>query len=175
VVADPDSRELLQVVPGGILPVGDWESVYREHVVPVFRFAYARVGNRPDAEDVTAAVFERALPRLRTGASEPQMRGYLFATARSVLAEHWEHRFSVNEFPEETANPSFDPVPEDLHDDQVERIMQSLPPNYREVLELRFLRGYTLKETALAMATTVGNVKVLQLRALRRAARDVES
>jgi RNA polymerase sigma-70 factor, ECF subfamily len=155
------------------MPAGDWESVYRDNVVPVYRFAYARVGNRPDAEDVTSVVFERALPRLRTGASEPQMRGYLFATARSVLAEHWEHRFSVNELHEDTTDaPEVEPVREDAHDEQIERIMRSLPPNYREVLELRFLRGYTLKETALAMGTTVGNVKVLQLRALRRASRD---
>ena len=173
-MSDPQSREHLQVVAGGVLPADDWESVYRDHVVPVYRFAYARVGNRPDAEDVTASVFERALPRLRTGATEAQMRGYLFATARSVLAEHWERRFSVNELPEDTANPDQDPQPEDAHDEWVDTVLSGLPGNYREVLELRFLRGYTLKETALAMGTTVGNVKVLQLRALRRASKEVE-
>ncbi len=173
-VADPNSRDVLQVVTGGVLSVDDWETVYRAHVVSVFRFTYARVGNRPDAEDVTAAVFERALPRLRTGATESQMRGYLFATAKSVLAEHWEQRFSVNELPADVADAAPEPGKEDAHDEQVDRVMRSLPPNYREVLELRFLRGYTLKETALAMGTTVGNVKVLQLRALRRGARDLE-
>ena len=173
-VGEPDPRELLQVVSGGVLPIEDWEGVYREHVVPVFRFAYARVGNRPDAEDVTAGVFERALPRLRTGATEGQLRGYLFATARSVLAEHWGQRFSLNQLDEDVAQPPSDPAPEDAHDEEVERIMRSLPPNYREVLELRFLRGYSLKETALAMGTSVGNVKVLQLRALRRAAREFQ-
>lgn len=170
----PDPRERLLVVSGGVLPIEDWEAVYREHVVPIYRFAYARVGNRADAEDVTAAVFERALPRLRTGASEGQLRGYLFATARSVLAEHWERRFSVNELDEDTAGTPEEPVNEGQHDETVDRIMQGLPPNYREVLELRFLRGYSLKETALAMGTSVGNVKVLQLRALRRASRDFE-
>lgn len=174
-MAEPDSRELLQVVPGGALAPGDWETVYREHVVPVFRFVYARVGNRPDAEDVTSVVFERALPRLRSGAEEAQMRGYLFATARSVLAEHWQQRFSVNELPEDFARPPEEAQAEDRHDGEIESVMRRLPPNYREVLELRFLRGYTLKETALAMGTTVGNAKVLQLRALRRAARDHES
>lgn len=167
------SREHLQVVPGGVVSVDDWETVYRAHVEPVYRFAYARVGNRPDAEDITESVFERALPRLRSGASEAQMRGYLFATARSVLAEHWERRFSVNSLPEETANPPDEPEPDDAHDEEVERILQSLPANYREVLELRFLRGYTLKETALAMGVSVGNVKVLQLRALRRASQGI--
>ena len=173
-VSEAQSRDHLQVVEGGAVPIEDWEAVYRAHVEPVYRFAYARVGNRPDAEDVTAAVFERALPRLRTGAAEAQMRGYLFATARSVLAEHWEQRYSVNALPDETASVPVDAEPEDAHDAQIDQVLGGLPPNYREVLELRFLRGYTLKETALAMGTTVGNVKVLQLRALRRAARDFE-
>ena len=111
VVGEADPRDLLQVVTGGVLPVEDWEAVYRDHVVPVYRFAYARVGNRPDAEDVTAAVFERALPRLRSGASEAQLRGYLFATARSVLAEHWEQRFSVNLLEGDIAEPPADDTP----------------------------------------------------------------
>jgi RNA polymerase sigma-70 factor (ECF subfamily) len=39
------------------------------------------------------------------------------------------------------------------------------------VLEFRFLRGYSLRETAVEMGTTNGNIKVMQLRALRAAAR----
>src|ERR1700694_124791 len=53
----------------------------------------------------------------------------------------------------------------------VERTLSALPSNYRRVLELRFLRGYTLHETADEMGKTVGGIKVMQLRALRAAAR----
>ena len=53
----------------------------------------------------------------------------------------------------------------------VERTLRALPENYRLVLELRFLRGYTLRETAAEMGKTVGGIKVMQLRALRAAAR----
>ena len=49
--------------------------------------------------------------------------------------------------------------------------MSALPANYRRVLELRFLRGYSLHETAAEMGKTVGGIKVMQLRALRAAAR----
>jgi RNA polymerase sigma-70 factor (ECF subfamily) len=49
--------------------------------------------------------------------------------------------------------------------------LSALPPNYRRVLELRFLRGYSLRETAVEMDNTVGGIKVMQLRALRAAAR----
>ena len=39
------------------------------------------------------------------------------------------------------------------------------------MLELRFLHGYSLKEVAAEMRLTVGAVKVMQLRALRAAAK----
>jgi RNA polymerase sigma-70 factor (ECF subfamily) len=45
-----------------------------------------------------------------------------------------------------------------------------LPANYARVLELRFLRGSSLKEVAAELGTTLGAVKVMQLRALRAAA-----
>ena len=40
----------------------------------------------------------------------------------------------------------------------------------RRVLELRFLQGYSLREAASALNVTISNIKVLQHRALRRAA-----
>jgi DNA-directed RNA polymerase specialized sigma24 family protein len=56
------------------------------------------------------------------------------------------------------------------HEVDVSPILDRLPSNYRSVLEFRFLRGYSIRETAAAMGVSVANAKVLQLRALRRAA-----
>ena len=50
------------------------------------------------------------------------------------------------------------------------RLLARLPDHYRRVLELRFLRGLSVKETAREMEVTVANAKVLQWRALRSAA-----
>lgn len=52
----------------------------------------------------------------------------------------------------------------------MERTLSALPAHYRQILELRFLRGYSLREAAEEMGKTVGGVKVMQLRALRAAA-----
>ena len=45
-----------------------------------------------------------------------------------------------------------------------------LPDNYRRILELRFLQGYSVREAAAALGVSVANAKVLQHRALRLAA-----
>ena len=55
--------------------------------------------------------------------------------------------------------------------ERARRILDGLSDNYRRVLELRFLHGYSLKEVAKEMRSTVGAVKVMQLRALRAAAK----
>jgi len=157
-------------------PAG-WEDVYREHVGPVYRYVYARTGNRPDAEDVTAQVFLRALPRLRLRASAAEIRSYLMTTARSMLAEHWTLHYGVDLglLDEEVAAPR-EPEPERTGADsgvsRAARILAALPEHYRRILELRFLRGYSVRETAREMDITVTNAKVLQHRALRRAAQE---
>lgn len=155
-------------------PAG-WEAVYREHVGPVYRYCYARTGNRPDAEDVSEQVFLRALPRLRLRASAGEIRSYLMATARSVLAEHWTLHYSteVGLVDEEIAAPEADeerPEQADAGVSRAARLLAALPEHYRRILELRFLRGYSVRETAGEMGITVSNAKVLQHRALRRAA-----
>jgi hypothetical protein len=42
----------LRVVGSDAYP--DWEAVYADNVERLYRLMYARVGNRPDAEDLTS-------------------------------------------------------------------------------------------------------------------------
>lgn len=140
----------------------------------VYAFIYARVGNRADAEDLTQQVALKAIPRLRQGAPASAIRGYLFATARSVLGGFWSTRLGLSEaeLREDLAlaiPPADPPSPEGV--ETVQRILAELSDNYRRVLELRFLHGYSLKEVAVEMKSTVGAIKVMQLRALRAAAK----
>jgi RNA polymerase sigma factor (sigma-70 family) len=141
----------------------------------VYSFIYSRVGNRADAEDLTQQVALKALPQLRDAYPEPAVRGYLYATARSVMASFWSNRARVPE-----AELADDICDEGRGDELiapeyaaiwVQRVLDALPANHRQVLKLRFLRGYSLRETAEAMGNTVGGIKVMQLRALRAAAR----
>ena len=137
----------------------------------VFAFVYSRVGNRPDAEDLTQQVALKALPRLRADAAPASVRAYLMVTARSVLASFWATRLGLpeTELQEEIAAESRQAEPSPEAAGRVEEILRSLPSNYRRVLELRFLRGYSLREVAAEVGSTVGAVKVMQLRALRAA------
>jgi RNA polymerase sigma-70 factor (ECF subfamily) len=140
----------------------------------VYAFIYARVGNRADAEDLTQQVAMKAIPRLRQSAPASAIRGYLFATARSVLGAFWSTRLGLSEaeLREDLAlAPPAGTQSSEEGAETVRQILGQLSDNYRRVLELRFLHGYSLKEVAAEMNSTVGAIKVMQLRALRAAAK----
>jgi RNA polymerase sigma factor (sigma-70 family) len=140
----------------------------------VYSFIYSRVGNRADAEDLTQQVAIKALPRLRDRWPEPAVRSYLYATARTVMASFWtvQARLPEAELGDDVwVEGRGQELVAPLEASQwLARTLNALPPHYRLVLELRFLRGYSLSEAALEMGKTVGGVKVMQLRALRAAA-----
>jgi RNA polymerase sigma-70 factor (ECF subfamily) len=160
----------LRIVPPDSYP--DWEAIYLDNVERLYRLMYSKVGNRPDAEDLTAEVFQAALVPLRTTASIGEVRAYLLATARTVLAAHWRRRFGIEVTAIEAADdrPLLEDLPESDAPQRIARIMAGLPERYRRILELRFLQSCSLREAARAMNVSVGNAKVLQHRALRQAA-----
>jgi RNA polymerase sigma-70 factor (ECF subfamily) len=162
----------LKAVPADAYP--DWQAIYLDNVERLYRLMYGRVGNRPDAEDLTAEVFQAALVPLRTTASVGEVRAYLLTTARTVLATYWARRYGlqVTVIDPEADRPSMDDPPADTDAPQrVTQILDLLPERYRRILELRFLQSCSLREAARAMDITVGNAKVLQHRALRQAAK----
>lgn len=141
----------------------------------VYAYLFRRVGNRPDAEDLTQQVALKAVPRLDPDATRESVRGYLFTVARTELAAHWATRFGLpQQSLEEDVFADVDHAVDSGSASAVDlaaRILGRLPVNYAKVLELRFLRNYSAREVAREMGTTPGNVRIMQLRALRAAAR----
>lgn len=154
----------------------DLERVFARYMDSVYHFLYSRLGNREDAEDLTSEVFLKATKQLDSARSEASVAQWLFTVARTVLADHWRRYYRtgavvelddarVSEIPE--ASQSRESSAESAR--LVEEVLDALSPKYRTVLELRFLRSYTIEETAQAMQLSAGNVKVIQHRALLKA------
>jgi RNA polymerase sigma factor (sigma-70 family) len=121
---------------------------------------------------LTSEVFLAALGPLRVSASVSEVRSYLRATARTVLAAHWRATLGR----EITSIDDVDAVNPDSEEaisrapQRAAAILNALPGHYRRILELRFLQGRSIKESATELGVTVANAKVLQHRALRLAA-----
>ena len=151
----------------------DFDAVYVEYVDAIYRFLYRRLGNREDAEDLTSEVFVKASRELDMTRSQASIASWLFTVARNQLADHWRRHYRLGAllpFDDELAQSADEDLPEGNGEKQIELVLAALPDRYRTVLELRFLRRLSTRETAELMGVNPDNVKVIQHRALARAA-----
>jgi RNA polymerase sigma-70 factor, ECF subfamily len=146
--------------------------LYELNFSRVYAYIARRVGNRDDAQDLTAEVFRRALANL----GKFEWRGvpfavWLFKMAANAIADRWKHAAR------ETGNPSPEPAqeikaPEEPDLEEIERrthlfqLVRRLPQDQRRVIELRFAEEKSIREIAQALRRTEGAVKQLQFRAL---------
>jgi RNA polymerase sigma factor (sigma-70 family) len=171
---EPDPRAAAPLHVVGTDEYADWESAYRDNVVGIYQYIYRRVGNQPDAEDLTDEVFIHTLRSLRLPALVREVRAYLVKTARTVLADHWRKHYAMPMASIESSTLPAAPPPATenrLAADRATRILALLPERSRQLLELRFLRAYSVREAAGALGITEANARVLQFRALKLAAR----
>jgi RNA polymerase sigma-70 factor, ECF subfamily len=153
------------------------EQLYEDNIAAIYHFIYARVGNREEAEDLTSQVFVKAVRGLDGRRDTQSIQAWLFQVARTTIADHWREFYRLRADSLETlldagwevsgAEPA---RPLAIDDERVDHILSRLPTRYREVLTYRFLLNYSIRETAEKMCLTEANVKVLQFRALKKAA-----
>ena len=170
VVGAPDPDEVPDPASAVYL---DWESVYEDNVVGIYQLAFRRVGNAADAEDLAEEVLMHTLKTLRLPAPVHNVRAYLVKTARTVLADHWRRHYSALDAAAELQQVPPDALTSPRNSaasERAERLLSLLPEQSRRILELRFLRGYSVREAANELGVTESNARVLQFRALRKAA-----
>jgi RNA polymerase sigma factor (sigma-70 family) len=172
----PDETLVRQVRAGNEVAL---TVLYRRHVAAIYRFVLAQVRDVQDAEDLTADTFARMLRGLEGFRGEASFRNWLYQIARNAVRNHRRsagYRLNVplaNSL-EASAAADTDGAPCASDDsssaDEVLALLQPLPPRYRQILELRFLAGRSIDDVATQMGISVANAKVLQHRALKKAA-----
>ncbi|MDB5058200.1 MAG: polymerase, sigma-24 subunit, subfamily [Chloroflexi bacterium] len=160
--------ELIQKrVPRAETLLGNVESIYG--------FIYSRVGNREAAEALTTRVFIDVTGRTGEDRTDDNVRTWLYAAARSAVATYWQSR--VNQHGVSTLDLAgqqyFDMDPEkDVWSTRMlaRGVLDGLPERERAVLHLRLVQGLTVEKTGETLGLEPGNVRIIQLQALRRAA-----
>ena len=147
--------------------------LYERHFHRVYAYVLRRARNRPDAEDVTAEVFHRALEHL----AQFEWRGtpfvaWLFRIASHALADH-RARAGRQAVAPLGAAPATDPELE--RQVMLFQLVERLSDEQRRVIELRFGDGRSIQETAAVVGKSEGAVKQLQLRALQNLRKAMEA
>ncbi|GAB48390.1 RNA polymerase sigma factor SigE [Mobilicoccus pelagius] len=167
VTAAPGAASVDGDVAGAEWTPPSWDEVVREHSARVYRLAYRLTGNQHDAEDLTHDVFIRVFRSL--------------GTYRPGTFEGWLHRITTNLFLDRMRRKQrirFDALADDAagrlpspargpeqryddshFDDDVQRALDSLSPEFRAAVVLCDIEGLTYEETAEALGVKLGTVR----------------
>jgi RNA polymerase sigma-70 factor (ECF subfamily) len=158
----------------------DFSELYRSHLRDVYSYAYYRVGNHHDAEDLTEQTFLQAYRHFERAQRESDgrpLRPWLIRIAHNLAANHYRDRSrrpqSSLEDTEATQPLRTPHTTEDVVEgrDELARILAGvaeLPDERREALIMRFALGMDNREIARAMGKTDGATKVLIHRAIKQ-------
>lgn len=148
--------------------------LYDQHQAEIFRYLWARVGERSVAEDLTGEVFMRMLTGLPTyRPSAAPFRAWLYQIARNLLIDHYrkfgtrtmDSLHQVETISDDTPD-LVTMLDQRLTMERVHRALARLDEAQREVVTLRFLSGLSLQEVAQTVGKTENAVKALQHRGL---------
>jgi RNA polymerase sigma-70 factor (ECF subfamily) len=151
--------------------------IYQLHSPAIFRYFYFRLPDREAAEDLTGAVFLQmieALPRYEDRGLP--FAAWLFRIAHDRLVDHhrrsaYRQSGSLSEQVEDAAADTEGLAMRSHEEQGLRALISELTGEQRMVVQLRFIEGYNLQETAEVMGKSPGAIKALQHRALRQLAR----
>ena len=137
--------------------------LYEQNFYRVYAYIVRRVGDRHQAEDLTADVFREALAGIR----KFEWRGVPFAAwlvgiASRVVADYWKRSGR------EAGNPAKEPqVSAEVENSTLLfQLVDRLPEAQFRVIHMRFVEQKSIREIAQELGRSEGAVKQLQLRAI---------
>jgi len=156
--------------------------VYDTYSPLLYRYAMRLLGNQDLAEECVAETFARFLQALRNGGGpKDHLKAYLYRVAHNWITDHYRRQPPPQIDVDEIANV----LPADgeslgaqiiaaEEQTRIRAALRLLTPDQRQVIVLRFIEGWSLKEVADTMQKPVGAIKALQHRALAALRRILE-
>ncbi len=149
-----------------------FEQVMEFYMPMVYRIAFARLGSREDAEDITQEVFLRYFKANATYESEEHRKAWLIRCAvnctKSLAGSAWfKHRAGdaglENMREDEGDNAALSPTEDNterlLRKNAVLEAVMSLPVKYRTVIHLFYFEDMSISEISRATGTPQNTVK----------------
>lgn len=151
---------------------GSFRELYEFLIDRVFAFVRHRTSNEDDAVDITQEVFidlYNALSNFEYR-SPGQFHGFVFLIAKRKLAKHY--RKTKVEFTERVDVENEDALPgsgeETFETDEMNRLLETLPEQTRDIVVLHHWSQYTFAEIASFMKMKESAVRVRHHRAMQQ-------
>lgn len=148
-------------------------SLYESYYDRIARYAFVRLGNQADAEDLASEVFLRALESLDSYRERGvPMQAWLFRIAHNLIVDHFRKSAKQKTISIDTVivKAETDPEEQAIAGLEVARIIKALgrlTESQRKVIELRFFGELTSEEAGHVLNKRAGAVRELQSAAIK--------
>ena len=160
----------------GVTAAHELDELYRLHAAEVFRYAYAVLGNRADAEDVTQTTFVNALRALERGEKPRKPTNWLITIAHNLIRQRFRQQQTR---PLEVELDRDVAIEEEVDEgpsiDELVRALQRIPPTQRQALVLRELEGRSYAEIGELLGVSQSALEALIFRSRRSLAEELEN
>ena len=162
----------------------DFTELYRAHLRDVYSYAYYRIGNHHDAEDITEQTFLQAYRHFERAQRESggrPLRPWLIRIAHNLAANYYRDRSRKPQTNLEDASvlPTFHDTADLVEGrEEVKHVLAGvakLPEDRRDALIMRFALDMDNREIARALGRTDGATKVLIHRAIKQLEEELEN
>lgn len=142
--------------------------LFDEYYDKIARYAFVRIRNRTEAEDIAAEVFSKALNSLESYKQQGiPMQAWLFRIAHNLVVDHFRKMTKKKTIPVDSVQIESvtDPVrtaEANIELARVNEALEQLTPAQREVIRLRFFGGFTSKEVGQILNKGDGAVREMQ-------------
>lgn len=152
-----------------------FDELYNRYLTPTYRFVYSRVGSKEWTEDIVSETFITLLQSLPRYRPEASFKSFVFSIAMNKMRQFWQEKIRkpVTQLPEDIIFHEPEPLDEEKEErlaQLLEAILAQLSEQQRRVLTERFFHEHTVNETADILGLSPENVRVIQHRALKKAA-----
>lgn len=150
--------------------------LYEAHFSSIYRYAYAKVGNKHDAEDVTSNTFLKMLDNIQNFEwQNVPFKAWLIRIAHNLAIDTFRRNAKENiGETQESANDIEQKVLDKMIFEDTISFLDKLNENHKQVLLLRFFAGLSCKEAAFFMKTSEENIRIMQYRALKTLRSQIE-
>lgn len=114
----------------------------------LFRFAYMRIGNRADAEDVVQNTFLKVFQKLDRLTSTDELERYLIQSVSNACKDYFRCK-SIRTVALTEAEQLAEHDPDSaIHEEylRISRLLDDLPPEQSEIIRLKCYDGLTFKD-----------------------------
>lgn len=148
-------------------------ALYEKYVDAIYRFCYWQTNQNAEvAEDLTHDTFVEMTKSIGKFNNQGKFKNWLYTIAKRQLSNWVKQKYDLPKEPlfDNIAQPeeSIDPEKQDKAIKKVEKLLEQLSKTERSVIVLRYLKNYSVKETAQELELSSSNVKVTAHRAMKK-------